>query len=309
LRNYRVAASGFEPDISTPMSERRESLRMHISDLLSQQSPDLLVLPEMVLVSDFDKLDGVGAEAIDGPTVALASKLASQHSCNICIPIVERCDGQLYNTAVYVDRVGKTIGKYRKHTPTQAELELGIRAGARTPDTVLVDGLRVGTAICMDENYPDIMWNYIAKGVDLLAFPSYTYGGAIIGNWALTCGVPLVCAFPWEAVIYDRDGGTLAIGGRRTCTVLFWHHPPWIARDLDMQSRVYHLDGNQTKLSDVMNKYGSQIDFQLMVREARVRITVASDDLDIDEVEKEFGLVGWQQYISETRAMADRTRQ
>jgi len=214
----------------------------------------------------------------------------------------------LYNTAVYVNRNGNVIGKYRKHTPTKRELALGIRAGTAAPDTLLVDGLRVGTAICMDENYPDIMWNYVAKGVDLLVFPSYTYGGALIGNWALTCGVPLVCAFPWEAVIYDRDGSTMAIGGSRTATVLFGHHPPWIARELDMQSRIYHLDQNQLKLSDMMGKYGRKIDYQLMVREARVRITVRSEELDIEQLEKEFGLVGWQQYISETRAMADRTR-
>ncbi len=308
MKNYRVAASAFEPEPKTRLPERRESLRQHISALVSEQSPDLLVLPEMALVPDFEELDNLGAEALDGLTVTLISELATQHACNICIPILEDSDGHMFNTAVYVDRNGKTVGKYRKHTPTQGELNVGIRAGVIAPDTILLDGLRVGTAICMDENYPDLMWNYIAKGVDILVFPSYTYGGALISSWALTSGVPLVCAFPWEAVIYDRDGSTLAIGGSRTSTVIFGHHPLWIASDVNMQSRIYHLDGNQLKLPDIMKKYGSKIDCQLMVREARMRITMVSEDLDIDQLENEFGLVGWQKYVSDTRAKADATR-
>lgn len=308
LRQYRVAASCFEPDVALSVAQRRDQLRVHLDALLREQRPDLLVVPEVALVPDFDRLPDCGAEAIDGPSIAVVARLAEEYAVNICMPIIEEAGGRKHNAAIYIDRRGQVAGRYCKHTPTQIELRLGVVPGPRDPNPILLDGLRIGTAICFDENYPDLIWNYIDKGVDLLVFPSYTFGGRLISAWALNCGVPLVCAFPWKSVIYDRDGSILADGGTWTTTVRFGNHPAWIAHTLNMQSRIYHLDYNQAKIAEMMDRYGSGLDIRLAVEEARMQVTATSGELSIERVEREMELIPLQSYLADTRKQADQLR-
>ncbi|MCX5642029.1 MAG: carbon-nitrogen hydrolase family protein [Candidatus Omnitrophica bacterium] len=308
IRRYRVAAGCFEPELAQSIETRRESLKAHLAALLKEQKPDLVVLPELALIPDFNKQVNCGAELIDGPTIRCVAELAKLHGANICMPIIETDKGHKYNTAVYLNRQGQVAGKFRKHTPTKGELELDIFPGENSPEPVVIDGLRIGTAICYDENYPDLMWHYFTKGIDLLVFPAYTYGGQLMQSWALTCGVPLVVSFPWESVIYDRDGSILADGGTWTSTIKSGYHPAWVAQEINMQSRIYHLDYNQLKINELGQKYGNKIDIRLIVREARFRITVLSDTLDIDQIEKEMDLLPLQRYITEGRALADKMR-
>lgn len=302
LNNYRVAASCFEPDVNQQMDKRRQVLCGHIEELLKEQKPDLLVLPEVVMVPDFDRHDRCAAEPIGGPTVKMTAEIAKSFLTNICLPIIEIDGGALYNSAVYVDRSGAIAGKYRKHVPTAAEIKRGIQPGAAVQQPVILDGLRIGTAICFDENYPDLIWNWIACGVDLLAFPAYTYAGNLMRYWAIHCGVPLVCAFPWESVIYNRDGAILAEAGTHTDTIRFGNHSPWIACNLNFQSRIYHLDENQIKLKEIAAHYGGKLDIRLMVRDARMMITVISGDIEIEQMEKDMQLVPLQKYLRESRA-------
>lgn len=309
LRRYRVAASCYEPDTGQAIECRLEGLGTHLTALLEQQKPDLVVIPEMALVPDMDKQPNCEAEPIDGPTISLGTELAARHHANLVLPIIEDDGGRKYNTAVLIDRSGRVAGKYRKMTPTVGEMDLGVLPGPQSPDPVVLDGLRIGTAICYDENYPDLLWNYLRKQIDLLVFPSYTFGGRLMAAWALYCGVPLVCAFPWEAVIYDRDGSILVEAGTWTSTVRLGNHAAWIACDLDMQCRVYHLDDNQNKIAEMGRRYGGKVDIRLAVREARMQVTVRSDDLDIDHIQQEMGLVPLNVYIAETRARADRLRE
>ena len=308
IRSYRVVASCFEPDIAQSIDERRDSLKAHLSALLEEQKPDLVVVPELAVIPDLHEQPNLGAEPVDGPTISMVVELAKMFSSNICMPIMEQDGDKKFNTAIFIDREGRIAGKFRKYVPTKGELDLGVSPGESSPEPVILDGLRIGTAICYDENFPDLMWNWMEKGVDLLLFPSYTYGGKMMQSWAVNCGVPLVVAFPWESVIYDRDGSILADGGTWTTTVRFGFHPAWVARDLNMQSRIYHLDYNQTKILEMGKKYGDKIDIRLMVREARMQITVLSDELDIDRLEREMQIVPLGEYLLNTRRHADSLR-
>lgn len=308
IRSYRAAASCFEPDLTHSIIERRNSLCTHLIELLSEQTLDFVLLPELAIIPDLDKHDGIPAETIDGPTVACITDLAKRFNTNIVIPIIELDGDRMYNTAVFITRDGQIAGRYRKCIPTLTELELGIKPGDLNPDPVIVDGLRIGSAICYDENYPDLIWNWIEKRIDLMIFPSYTHAGRLISAWSLHCGVPLIAAFPWEAVIYNRDGSILAEGGSWTTTIRFGFHPSWIACQLDMQSRIYHLDYNQSKIVEMHKRYGNKLDIRLLVNEARMQISVISDDLSIEQIEHEMELIPLQAYLLETRALADKLR-
>ena len=302
---YRVAASCFEPDSAHAPEQRRAALRSHLEQLLHAQRPDLAVLPELVVAHGIGSEARWGAELLDGPTVTMVAELAAGAKANICVPIMEDDRGELYNTAVYVDRAGRVAGAYRKQVPTGSEARSGIRPSAPDQEPVLLDGLRIGTAICFDENFSDQAWGWIDAGVDLLVFPAYTYAGELMRNWAVNCGVPLVCSFPWESVIYDRDGSVLARAGTETSTFRLGNHPPWIACSLNLHSRVYHLDGNQACLKKLAARFGSAVDLRLMVRDGRMMITTVAADLELEKLEREMGLVPLQDYLRASRAMAE----
>lgn len=304
-KTYRVAASCFEPEEGSTLDQRRDALRVHITQLLDEGRPDLLLLPETVIATGIGPEERRGAEPVDGPTVSLASEVAAQANANICIPIVEDDDGVLYNTAVYIDRSGGVAGLYRKIVPTTGELDQGIRPGTAGQAPVVLDGLHLGTAICFDLNFPDQAWHWISAGIDLLVFPSYTYAGELMRHWAMACGVPLVCAFPWESVVYDRDGTVLAVAGTEISTLRLGFHPPWIVCSVDFRSRIYHLDFNQDRLKELLARHGADVDVQLMVREGRMRIRAVSDDVDLDRLEQDLGLVPVQKYLRDSRTRAD----
>ncbi|MFH1477399.1 MAG: carbon-nitrogen hydrolase family protein [Verrucomicrobiota bacterium] len=305
---YRVAASCFEPEAAPDLAPRRAALRAHLVTLLDTQRPDLVVLPEIVIATGMGPEQRWGAEPIKGPTVALIAELAVAFEANICVPIVEDDRGTLYNTAVYVNRTGRIAGAYRKQVLTSGELDWGIRPGAPDQPPVTLDGLCLGTAICFDENFPDQIWHWIEMGVDLLVFPAYTFAGELMRAWAINCGVPLVCAFPWESVIYDRDGSTLAKAGSLTTTVRFGHHPSWIVCRLNFRSRIYHLDGNQNRLGGLLSRYGAKLDIRLMERDGRFMLTACADDIDLDQFEREFELVPLQEFLRASRSKNERYR-
>lgn len=301
-RHYRVVASCYAPDQSHTMDERRAAVREQLTDILDSHRPDLVVFPEMGISYGFEHTDNWAAEPVTGPSMELVSSIAAERDVNICLPIVELHSGELYNTAVYVDRKGRIAGTYRKQVLTELEVRGGIRPGHADQSPVILDGMRVGTSICFDENFPDQMWHWIDAGVDLLVFPAYTYAGELIRNWAINCGVPLICSFPWESVIYDRDGSELVRAGTDTSTVRFGFHPAWIAATISFRSRIYHLDNNQPRLPDLIRRYGYCTDIRLMVRQGRMMITCHSDDIGIEEVERELGLTALQQYLRVSRS-------
>jgi predicted amidohydrolase len=294
-----VAASCFEPDGAHDLRRRREALRVHVAEMLAEVRPDFAVLPEVVVATG---LGHKAAEPLGAGTVPSMAKLAAEFKVNLCVPIIENHGGRLYNTAVYLDRSGSCAGFYRKRVLTRAELEGGLRPGAAEQPPVVLDGLRLGTAICFDANFPDQIWKWTEAGVDLLVFPAYTFAGELVRAWAINCAVPLVCAFPWESVIYERDGSVLAKAGGLTTTVQFGHHPRWIAATVSFRSRVYHLDGNQERMKELCARYGALVDVRTMERDGRFMVTVRGGDVDLDDLERRLGLTPLQTYLRAARA-------
>ena len=66
-------------------------------------------------------------------------------------------------------------------------------------------------------------------------------------------------------------------------------------------------DFNQDRLKELLARHGADVDVQLMVREGRMRITAVSDDMDLDRLEQDLGLVPVQQYLRDSRTRADET--
>jgi len=116
------------------------------------------------------------AEAIDGPTVQALAKVAKKTGMAIVASIFERAAaGLYYNTAVIIERDGKTLGHYRKmhipHDPLFEEKyyfapgDLGFKAF----DTAAG---KIGTLICWDQWYPEGARLTAVQGANVLFYPT-----------------------------------------------------------------------------------------------------------------------------------------
>jgi predicted amidohydrolase len=96
----------------------------------------------------------------------------------LCSDSIES-DGGMYNTAFFLGRDGKVIGRYQKTCPTWSECGSRKR-GASLPVFETADLGTVGMLICYDLVFPETARCLALAGADLIFFP--TMGGAAVGD-------------------------------------------------------------------------------------------------------------------------------
>jgi hypothetical protein len=96
----------------------------------------------------------------------------------LCSDFVET-DGATYNTAFFLDRSGKEIGRYHKTCPTWGESGSRQR-GKSFPVFPTPDLGTVGMLICYDLVFPETARCLALSGADIIFFP--TMGGAAVGD-------------------------------------------------------------------------------------------------------------------------------
>ena len=137
-------------------------------------------LPELFLSEYFcQKIDQSYfdlAEPIDGPTIQALSKIAQKTNMAIVASIFEKAAaGLYYNTAVMIERDGKTVGHYRKmhipHDPLFEEKyyfapgDLGYKAFDTSAG-------KIGTLICWDQWYPEAARLTALQGASVIFYPT-----------------------------------------------------------------------------------------------------------------------------------------
>lgn len=156
-----------------PFGEVEKNLE-HVVRVLSGQSADLFVLPELFTTGyQFTSREEALtlAETIPGgmttqALIALAKKINSV----IVAGIAEREKDAVYNSAVIVGPDGFT-GRYRKAHLFDTEKQ--IFQPGNTPLTVFDVGCaRVGIMICFDWRFPETARTLALKGADIIAHPA-----------------------------------------------------------------------------------------------------------------------------------------
>ena len=141
---------------------------------------EVACLPELFMGEYFcQKIDPAYfdlAEPIDGPTVQALSRVAEKTGMAIVASIFEKAaSGLYYNTAVVIERNGKTVGHYRKmhipHDPLFEEKyyfapgDLGFKAFDTTAG-------KIGTLVCWDQWYPEGARLTAMQGANVLFYPT-----------------------------------------------------------------------------------------------------------------------------------------
>ena len=134
------------------------------------QHPDIVCLPEMCVSWGVNGGPRDVAVARDAVLARLAEGAIASGAIVAAAFYEAADDGDVYNTALLVDRRGGLIGEYRKTHLTTLEILSGVRAGT-TLDVFPTDVGRVAMVICWDMWYPEPLRLASLKNAEIVLWP------------------------------------------------------------------------------------------------------------------------------------------
>ena len=179
-------------DLHAPTPADMVQKVLNIMEAMLPYKPDIICLPE---VFAFTNITGARlpvkdvAEKPPGNIVMPFLKFAAANNCYVICPTYTLSNGNIYISAVLIDRKGKVAGEYHKMRPTEGEMETGVKPGTLDPPVFVTDFGTVGIQICFDIKYEE-GWNALKKkGAQIVFWPSAYAGGQEISSraWRHQC--------------------------------------------------------------------------------------------------------------------------
>jgi predicted amidohydrolase len=146
-------------------------------------APDLVALPELFSLLGPAAVMQSGPEALDGPTLRWAGRLARELGVGLLAgSVLEAAAGRPHNTSVLLDRHGETRAVYRKiHlfdndvAGAAFEESATVAPGEEIVTAVLdlAEGpVTIGLATCYDLRFPELFRALALRGAEVIVLPS-----------------------------------------------------------------------------------------------------------------------------------------
>ena len=147
-----------------------EKVKNWIQKEVAKTKPDIIVLPEMWTTSYTLEEIHLFADQ-DGKTVVpFLQELSRLHSINIIGgSFANNVDGEIYNTAVVINRKGEVVYKYDKvHLVPMLNEPLYLAGGKKVPEVFELEGVKMGLIICYDLRFSEIIRPLALEGAEVL---------------------------------------------------------------------------------------------------------------------------------------------
>ena len=301
MRRARVLSVSCHVTAAVSGVERLELNRRLVNACLDRAEafdPDIVVFPEIMLHQGVGPTpEAIGyAEAVPGPTTEEVAAKARALNAHVLLPLLEKSDDRVYNSAVLIGRTGETVGVYRKYRATGYEIEDGVQPGEDVP-VWETDCGRVGCGICFDLEYDDVAVALARQKAQLVLWPSMFAGGRHLAAWCFTYGFFMVKCTAAHGQIVDPLGREVAAHGPQVTL----DEPPATVRltlaEINTDAKMYHLDFNGEKLPDIVRRYGGGVDIGMAHDEGRFVLTSNLPDKTVDDIEREFELTDLRDYL------------
>ena len=301
-RRVRVSTIAYDPPKGSKNHVEEARYRMvSLADEAARAKPDIICFPEVSTTFGLScEASMKEAEPVPGPTTDLLGAKAKEHNMYIVCPLIERCNGIYFNSAVLIGRRGEIVGVYHKYYPTVLEIESGITPG--TEFTVLdTDIGRVGLSICFDLNFYDVADGLAEKEAEIVFWPSMYQGGFQHVVWATQYGMYMVSSYRGYSAIYDLTGVVLAETGYTFEAVAKGSIPPIASAEINMDRKLLHLDFNKEKFGAMTRKYGPKITIDILEPEDIFALGSEMDDVSVDDLIREFNLEHRSDYFERSK--------
>jgi predicted amidohydrolase len=190
-----------------------------VIDEAGKQKCDVLAFPEdtLGLLNWYGMNEQTAKQVVPEAVSRMLERLgraAASHRMYlvVCSDFIES-DSATYNTAFFLGRDGKQIGRYHKTCPTWSECGARSR-GKSLPVFATPDLGTVGMLICYDLVFPETARCLALAGADMIFFP--TMGGAAVGDDDIGLQALRVRAAENHVylVVAFRGGGSMIISPR-----------------------------------------------------------------------------------------------
>jgi beta-ureidopropionase len=192
------------------------------------------------------------AEPVDGPSMRTMQQAAREAKAYVVFPFYEKVrDGELYNSAAFLDRQGELVGLYRKNMiplvkvgDVEGNEKFYFRPGNLGYPVWPTDtGIKVGVTICYDRHFPEGPRCLALNGADVLFVPTATpLGGEM---WEIELRGHAIANLFWVGAVnrVGRDrGGDFPLE--------FYGRSLWSAPNGELKA-VAGTDGDEILLCDV----------------------------------------------------------
>lgn len=160
------------------VKENLQKMAVWTKKAATEFQPDLIVFPESITTTfspgvpfkNFLKI----VEEAPGPSTDFVSNLCKKYNVDIVLPIYEKKDDVIYNSAFYINKNGDILGTYRKiHLFPTEKLKNGGWSTAGK-DIVVIDAgyAKVGLMICYDGDFPELARILALRGAEIIVRPS-----------------------------------------------------------------------------------------------------------------------------------------
>lgn len=301
-RKIRIVTSslGVFENTKTPFNRRNSTLEENMSiaeailETAKKVSPDIVLLPETFRNAGRSiETYRADAETEESSISTFLSAKASEGSFYLIAGRLIAKDESLSNEAHLFDRSGDLVGIYQKNYPVESEITAGVVPGSAAP-TFELDFGKIGMVICFDLNWKSIWEHFAREKIDLACWISAYEGGYPLQMMAQYNRYPIVSAVhPFHARIIDFDGTVLS-STSQWCRTAFY--------ELNLDRELYHTDNQIDLIEKLQLKLGADISIKAYTDEHLFLVTNHRTDCTIKDIEKEFGLVSYTDYINQCTA-------
>lgn len=175
-------------------------------DKAASEKADIVCLPEGVTLVGTTLNYISASEPVPGPTTEFLGQIARKHKLYIVAGILEKTGDTVFNTAVLLDRNGNLVGKYRKVSLPQEEIDGGITPGNSFPvfDT---DFGRIGLMVCWDVTFPEAARALAQQGAEIIFLPIWGGDITLAKARAIENQVYVVSStYDMISAVFDQEG-------------------------------------------------------------------------------------------------------
>jgi beta-ureidopropionase len=291
-RKVWVTTTSFRPADRATVDGNLKRARVLLERACASQ-PDIICLPETFCTMGIPRPAAELAQVVPGPITEMVAEVAKSNHTYVIAPLLRWEAGRVYNSAVLTDRSGVVVGTYDKVHPVPNEsyhvLEAGVTPGL-APRVFDTDFGRIGILICFDINWPQEWRTLKEEGAEIIFWPSAYEGGLPLRSRALDHHYYVVSAVTaMHSRIIDVTSRILAETGP---------YRDIVEAKLDLERVVFSTDYNERQLPAIQARYGRSVTVETCLDEDIFTLESQRDDLCVDDIIREFGLVPWCDYIA-----------
>lgn len=295
-------ASISQMGITAESSEEMVEKILQSMSELKAKSPDIICLPEVFATSNITKNYSLDEKVqVSLNAIEKISAYSRTNKCYTVCPVYTSENGEVFNSAVIIDRQGEKLGEYHKIHLTEGEISMGLTPGNLTPPVFETDFGTIGVQICFDLLWDDGWKKLRDQAAEIVFLPSAFPGGQMVNAKAWQHKYAVVSSTrKHTSKICDITGAEVDITG-------IWS-PGLICAPVNLEKAFLHLWPYVRRFPEIHKKYGREVKITIYHEEEWAIIESLSPQIKVKDILKEFELRTHEEHVQDATIAQQKAR-